>query len=283
VHSDAFNNANDRINAFYSPTAGMIPKILNRLMTGLDNPQVTANVTVSIDTAVQGGGFTGTAIPAGQFVPGERYIITFLGDTNWVSIGAITGRVGSMFTATAAGSGTGEAAIAISSDAFANISGIAAESITVNGGAFVYDIFSHAPEELLPGITYDTLAIKVKERRSNAPGASESWLYRRFIDMNKSREISIVIDPNTTTTLVQPLDVNDTEITVADGSVLPIPNLATLTPGVIDIGAERIEYYIKNGNTLGQIRRGVGGTSTPMKHPIGAHVESLAVTTALYT
>jgi hypothetical protein len=283
VRSDAFTNANDRINAFYSPTAGMIPKILNRLMTGLDNPQVTANVTVSIDTAVQGGGFTGTAIPAGQFVPGERYIITFLGDTNWVSIGAITGRVGSMFTATAAGSGTGEAAIAISSDAFANISGIAAESITVNGGAFVYDIFSHAPEELLPGITYDTLAIKVKERLSNAPGASEAWLYRRFIDMNKSREISIVINPNTTTTLVQPLDVNDTEITVADGSVLPIPNLATLTPGVIDIGAERIEYYIKNGNTLGQIRRGVGGTSTPMKHPIGAHVESLAVTTALYT
>jgi hypothetical protein len=192
--------------------------------------------------------------------------------------------VGLLFTANAAGSGSGAAAIAISSDAFANISGIAAESITVNGGAFVYDIFSHAPEELLPGITYDALAIRVRERNSNTlQNPVQTWLYHRFIDMNRSNEISTDIDPATTTSLSLPLDVNDTEITVLDGSVLPVPNVVTLTPGRIYINGERIEYYTKNGNTLGQIRRGVGGTSTPMVHSVGSKVESLAVTTALYT
>jgi hypothetical protein len=83
--------------------------------------------------------------------------------------------------------------------------------------------------------------------------------------------------------LAQPLDVNDVEITVLDGSVLPVPNVVTLSPGKIYINGERIEYYTKNGNTLGQIRRGVGGTSTPLVHPSGSDVESLAVTTALYT
>jgi hypothetical protein len=148
----------------------------------------------------------------------------------------------------------------------------------------VYDIFSHAPEELLPGITYDALAIRVRERNSNTlQNPTQTWLYHRFIDMNKSREISTVISPTTTTTLSQPLDVNDTEITVVDGSALPVPNVVTLTPGRIYINGERIEYYTKNGNTLGQIRRGVGGTSTPMVHSVGSKVESLAVTTALYT
>jgi hypothetical protein len=284
VSSDTFNNANDRINAFYAPTASMVPKVLARLMTGLDNPQLTSNIAVVVDTAVQGGGFTGTAIPAGQFVPGEQYIITSIGDTNWGTVGAITAQIGLLFTANAAGSGSGKAAIAISSEAFANISGIAAESITVNGGAFVYDMFSHAPEELLPGITYDTVAIKVRERNSNtAQNPVQTWLYHRFIDMNRSSEISTVINPATTTELAQPLDVNDVEITVLDGSVLPVPNVVTLSPGKIYINGERIEYYTKNGNTLGQIRRGVGGTSTPLVHPSGSDVESLAVTTALYT
>jgi hypothetical protein len=189
-----------------------------------------------------------------------------------------------LFTANAAGSGSGKAAIAISSDAFANISGIAAESITVNGGAFVYDIFSHAPEELLPGVTYDAISIKVRERNSNtAPNPTETWLYRRFIDMNRNPEISTAITDATTTTLAQPLDVNDTIITVTDATAMPDPNVATLTPGIIAIGGERIEYYTKNGNVLGQIRRGVGGTSTPLVHPTLSKVESLEVTTALYT
>ena len=284
VSADVFNNANDRINASYAPTASMVPKVLARLMTGLDNPRVTSNIAVVVDTAVQGGGFTGTAISAGQFVPGEQYIITKLGDTNWGAVGAISGQVGLLFTANAAGSGSGAAAIAISSEAFANISGIAAESITVNGGAFVYDIFSHAPEELLPGITYDTLAIKVRERNSNtAINPVQTWLYHRFIDMNRSSEISSDIDTATTTSLSLPLDVNDVEIAVLDGSALPVPNAVTLTPGKIYINGERIEYYTKNGNTLGQIRRGVGGTSTPILHSAGSKVESLSVTTALYT
>ena len=59
--------------------------------------------------------------------------------------------------------------------------------------------------------------------------------------------------------------------------------MITITPGIIHINGERIEYYTKNGNTLGQIRRGVGGTSTPMIHPLGTVVEAASVPSAGYT
>jgi len=49
-------------------------------------------------------------------------------------------------------------------------------------------------------------------------------------------------------------------ITVEDASVLPTPNASSNTPGVIFIDKERIEYFTKSGNTLGQLRRGTLGT-----------------------
>jgi hypothetical protein len=40
-------------------------------------------------------------------------------------------------------------------------------------------------------------------------------------------------------------------LTVEDASVLPTPNIASNTPGVVFIDKERIEYFTKSGNTLG--------------------------------
>jgi len=106
--------------------------------------------------------------------------------------------------------------------------------------------------------------------------------YRRFTDMNKTR-ITSVVDPATNTVLSQPLAMTDIEINVADGSVLAVPNPMAFLPGIIHIGGERIEYYTKVDNTLGQIRRGVGGTSTPMLHRTGSNVENANVAGPLYS
>ncbi len=266
VDSDDFDNANDRINAFYAPKTDMIPKVLSRLMTGLDNPQADSNVQAVIDTAISGGGFTGAGIPAGQFQVGEEYIITELGDTDFTSIGALENKVGVKFVATGAGAGTGSAAVALFTRDFGNVTGIAAEEITVFGGAFVYETFSHAPEEMLPGITYDAVSIKVVD--GNDLG------YRRFVNM-MGEPITTLFDPGQNTILAQPLKVNDTEIQVVNAGPLPAPNPITVSPGVIYINGERIEYYSKVNNTLGQIRRGTGGTSTPTIHRVGSTVENL--------
>jgi hypothetical protein len=64
------------------------------------------------------------------------------------------------------------------------------------------------------------------------------------------------------------LIISDSEISVADASILGDPSPANNIPGVIFIGAERITYYGRDivNNRLTQIRRGTAGT------PILEHV-----------
>jgi hypothetical protein len=51
----------------------------------------------------------GYSVNAGSFVIGSSYLITSVGTTNFIAIGALTNAVGVYFTATGAGSGTGTA------------------------------------------------------------------------------------------------------------------------------------------------------------------------------
>lgn len=86
--------------------------------------------------------------------------------------------------------------------------------------------------------------------------------FRMFKDMRDNWTYLRMSAANTTT-LVQPLDISDTEIFVRDVSVLGVPNPDQVIPGVIFIGGERITYWgidVVN-NALTQIRRGTAGTS----------------------
>jgi hypothetical protein len=86
--------------------------------------------------------------------------------------------------------------------------------------------------------------------------------------------------PSTITTLAVALNRNDTTITVADGSRLSAPNPGAITPGIITVNGERIMYYTKVGNVLGQIRRGVGGTGIAQTHLAGSDVEDVSTARA---
>ena len=270
INSGSFNNANDRIMAFYAPTADMPPKLFYRLMSGFrDYPEANATPVATSDSLISGGGFSGSAISAGSFVVGQRYIITSVGTTNFTAIGASANRVGVIFVATGVGLGTGKAVIAISSNvALGNVAGISSEEIVVQGGAFVSELFAHGPEEILPGRMFDSVSIMVK---TNGTGGNVG--YRRTVDMNANR-VTTVINLSTNTTLAQVLKVTDTVIQVADGAVLATPDPVALLPGKIVINGETIHYYVKNGNQLSQLRRGVGGTGTPSEHRLGSIVES---------
>ena len=60
--------------------------------------------------------------------------------------------------------------------------------------------------------------------------------------------------------LAQDLNWWDTRIELVDASNLPEPGKKKQIPGVVFINGERIEYYVKQGNSLRQLRRGTLGT-----------------------
>jgi hypothetical protein len=211
-----FDNANDRIMAYYQPTADMVPKILGRLVAGIDPAQsISSNLTVGPDTILLG-------------------------------------------------------------DIFGNVGGLDPSNITVVGGSFVDAIFSHSPEELLPGQTFDTLSITV----SNIAGTN----YRKFINSTGNLEYSEFTSAQVTQ-LARNLALTDANILVVDGSALasPVPVwqgpvLSYIEPGVISINGERIAYYQKNGNLLEQIRRGYQVTGTSLLHAANSNVHNISGT-----
>ena len=94
--------------------------------------------------------------------------------------------------------------------------------------------------------------------------------FRIFKDM-LNRTFYKRISQAQTTTLTVALDIADTTMTVADGTVLSIPVASINAPGVIFIDKERIEFFQKSSNTLSQLRRGTLGTGIKA-HASGAQV-----------
>jgi hypothetical protein len=105
-------------------------------------PAVVRNVTVNMDDAGNTGssvvfdyykGNTSSLVTAGAFTIGLAYQITSVGTTNFVAIGAASNTAGVRFTATGAGSGTGNATLIIASKIFTAIalSGVIYDGSTV--------------------------------------------------------------------------------------------------------------------------------------------------------
>jgi len=70
--------------------------------------------------------------------------------------------------------------------------------------------------------------------------------------------------------LTKNLNYFDDEITVNDASALTSPKLKL--PGIVTINGERIEYLLKDGNVLRNLRRGTLGTSIAVLHPTNSDV-----------
>ena len=94
--------------------------------------------------------------------------------------------------------------------------------------------------------------------------------FRIFKDM-LNRTFYKRINKNATTELTQDIVDGDKTIVVKDGSILSTPDITANAPGVIFIDKERIEYFTKTNNRLGQLRRGTLGTGIKA-HGSGAEV-----------
>jgi len=86
------------------------------------------------------------------------------------------------------------------------------------------------------------------------------------------------LSKNKTTKLAEDLKFSDKEIELDNITALGEPNITLNQPGVVYINGERIEYFIKNQNTITQLRRGTWGTGIPQTHPLGTEVFDIGVT-----
>lgn len=77
------------------------------------------------------------------------------------------------------------------------------------------------------------------------------------------------------------LNYYDTVINVTETANLFKPTRKHNIPGVVYINGERIEYFVIDGNTLTQLRRGVFGTSIAETHLVDSSVVDVSVTERL--
>ena len=106
---------------------------------------------------------------------------------------------------------------------------------------------------------------------SSATEYKTASTFQIFKDMNDSVSYNRMSAAESTV-LAQDLNLTDAEILVEDASKLAEPSPDLGLPGVVFINAERITYYTKVGNTLGQIRRGTSGTGSLTQHRAGSLV-----------
>jgi hypothetical protein len=114
-----------------------------------------------------------------------------------------------------------------------------------------------------PLLTSDVLdVVCFSDRIVNA-----SYGYMQFKDM-LNRTHYKRISKAKSTRLARDLQQKDVNIYLIDGANLSAPNPALNLPGIIEINGERIEYFTKTGNVLGQLRRATLGTGAPALHRV---------------
>ena len=72
--------------------------------------------------------------------------------------------------------------------------------------------------------------------------------------------------------LAKDLLVTDKEIVLDDASTISSPDKNSSIPGIVFINGERIEFLIRQGNTLRQLQRATFGTGAPEVHFAGSDV-----------
>jgi hypothetical protein len=98
--------------------------------------------------------------------------------------------------------------------------------------------------------------------------ATSATGFRIFKDM-LNRTFYKRISKTNTTAIANDIMPESSTIQVVDGTKLP--EVTGTTPGVIFVDKERIEYFIKSGDTLSQLRRGTLGTGIK-EHSSGAEI-----------
>ena len=117
---------------------------------------------------------------------------------------------------------------------YSNVFGVNPSDVTIDGGKYVSTFASYAPEELVPGRMYDSVDFTVYDTNALA--------FRLFENMSGNTTAYRIASANITT-LRANLNITDSNISVVNASVLPLPNPSQNTPGVVIINGEKITYW----------------------------------------
>jgi len=240
LSANSFSNANDRIIGYYQPSASMPARDLTQLVPGVDYPGVQV-LGADFDLNPNYGSLFGGILDNIDYDDNGSPILS------QASLDTI---IQSQFT---------DAAL-----------GTRAEDINVDGGAYVDQYASHAPEELVPGIVFDTLDMRIYTKINSGANVIAYRVFNNMLNQTSYLRISTAY----TTTLSANLALTDTTISVVNASALTPPSIANNTPGVVFIGGERITYWTIDlvNNVLGQIRRGTQGTAAVSLYTSGTSV-----------
>jgi len=141
---------------------------------------------------------------------------------------------------------------------YANLAlGTAPEDIITDGGQFIDTYHSRAPEELVPGIMFDTLDLRVFTTVSVGEVANISLGYRIFenmMDEPSYLRIGLANSSPLSRTLLE----SDSYIHVANAAVFTPPDPIRARPGVVFINGERITFYRNYRQELTPWVSGVG-------------------------
>ena len=139
-------------------------------------------------------------------------------------------------------------------------------------------------ELLSPSVDYYVTDDKLKVQLVKQPAANDiidiihfttqvsapKFAYRQFKDMLNRTHFKRL--DTASAKLAQPLNYYDLRIELDDASELSEPNKGQNLPGVIFIEGERIEYFVKEENTLRQLRRGTLGTGVKNTYTVDTKV-----------
>jgi len=152
-------------------------------------------------------------------------------------------------------------------------------AINLDGGAYYDTYSSHAPEELIPGVTYDNLNMLVTTKLNNGLTSASYRIVHNMGANSASTNTSLWpqyygVSASHTTTLSANLSVTDSNIHVTNASALTAPNAAGLVPGVVYINGEKIVFWGLDtvNNVLFNIRRAVDGTGAANVYTAGTSV-----------
>jgi hypothetical protein len=166
----------------------------------------------------------------------------------------------------------------------------------IDGGAYYDTASSHAPEEFVPGVTYDNLNMTVYTGMNGlaanvglplsanliAQGFTANIGYRIVQNMNGNASGTNTaiwpqyygISESHITTLTANLNITDSNIHIANAQAISSPNVSKLIPGVVFINGEKIVFWGIDmvNNVLTNIRRAVDGTGAANVYTVGTQV-----------
>lgn len=282
IGAGEFDNANDRIMAYYTPGEGMPGRDLHKLVYGVEYPGVqvqgikfaafSSNITSNIlsyhhnnlsliSSNISVFDFTTTEYATGEYLTVANLDLPTAANLTFKIVNITNDRLQLSEIAGTTFSISHGSNVALRyydnndpvnldssiQSAYLDTSlGLRAEDINIDGGAYYDTYSSHAPEELIPGQTFEHLDIKVYTKIFSNTQTIAYRIVSNTVSDSSGTDVGYwpkYYKIANTSVLTANLNLTDTSISVANASIFSAPDITFGIPGLIYINGEKIVYW----------------------------------------